>query len=260
MAKKNKKKNKNKVSGTAVSNPAVKSAILALKEGDSAEKQNDLTKALLKAKFLVPCNIEPQDENTVAMKLFMMNSDDGKSFFPLFTDQKEADNFVNEETTQYIIRTIKDYESIFNDPNNKAEGLVINPGADSIVVNKEMALMIASGKVPLLRERPKESRGPVQYVEPAVYPTKLANKVYDVASTLPNISRIWLKEKHDGFESCIALFVESDNKDRKVISTLNQELEEVRGELLVETDFITDKILKEVIGDAIPLYDRELEL
>lgn len=260
MAKKNKKKNQNKVVGTAVSNPAVKNAIQALKEGDSAEKQNNLSKALLKAKFLVPCNIEQQDENTMSMKLFMMNTNEGKSFFPLFTDQKEADKFAKEEKPQYIIRSIKDYESIFNDPNNTAEGLVVNPGEDSIVVNKELALMIASGRIPLLREKSAQSRGPATYVEPAVYPTKLANQVYDIAATLPNISRIWLKEKHDGVESCISLFVEADDKDRKVLSTINQGLEEARGELLVEVDFITEKILKDIIGDAIPLYDRELEL
>lgn len=260
MAKKNKKKVKNKVAGTAVSNPAVKNAILALKEGDSPEKQNALSMALLKAKFLVPCNIETEDDNRVAMKLFMMNTDDGKAFFPLFTDQKEADKFAKDATPQYIIRTIKDYESIFNDPNNNAVGLVINPGEDSIVVNKDLALMIASGRVPLAREKKAPSRGPAQYVEPAVYPTKIANRVYDCAAEIKEISRIWLKEKHDGIDSCIALFVEADSKDRKILTSLNQGIEEVRGETIIETEFITDKILNEVIGDAVALYDRELEL
>ncbi len=260
MAKKNKKKNQNKVAGTAVSNPAVKSAIQALKEGDSPEKQNNLSLALLKAKFLAPCSIDKEDENTIAMKMFMINTNEGKSYFPLFTDQKEADKSAGEEKPQYVIRMIKDYEQILNDPNNSAEGLVINPGEDSIVVNKDLALLIASGRIPLAREKKENVRGAVAYMEPAVYPTKLANKVYDSAVEIPTISRIWLKEKHDGIDTYVALFVEADNKDRKVLTDLNKALEEVRGEMNIEIDFITDKIMNDVIGDAIALYDRELEL
>lgn len=261
MAKK-KKKNKNKVSGTSVSNPAVKSAMQALKEGSTPEKQNALTLALYKAKLLAPGKVEPQADGAMNINLLILNTNDGHSYFPLFTDQMEANKapHFGHEDVNYIIRQIKDYQQIFEDPANTAEGIVINPGEESVIVNRETIQSIASGNLPLMQVAQKASSGPTRYVEPAVYPTKMVNAIYDACVDIKEISRVWLKEKQTPGNSWMAFFVEADTKDRKILAKLNEVGSQFAQEDGIEIDFITDKIMKEVIVDAVALYDRELEL
>ncbi|MBR2067775.1 MAG: SseB family protein, partial [Solobacterium sp.] len=133
MSKKKKQKNKvSKVSGTSVSNPALKKAMLDLKEGSTPEKQNALSMALVKAKFLVPCKVEEVQPGIAAVKYMMMNTNEGAAYFPIFTDQKEADRFAGGEVQpQFIVRTLKDYAEMLEKQENVA-GLVVNPGEDSL--------------------------------------------------------------------------------------------------------------------------------
>ena len=260
---KKKKKKTNKVQGTSISNPAVKQAMANLKESSSPANQNALTISLAKGKFLAPCATKIDENGNTNATFFLLNTEDGKALFPIFTDQMEANNFAYKQEDgsdpTFIIRTIKDYAELFDDPNNPVSGLVLNPGKDSLIITKEMVQQFKDGRIPLLNEAPREV-GPTRYVEPAVYPTRMANSVYDYCATQPEISRVWLKEKFSGGDNAISFFVEADGKDRKLLAGISQAALAAQPELNVEVDFITDKIMKEVIEDAVALYDRVLEL
>ena len=52
-------------------------------------------------------------------------------------------NFGKDVHPKQVVRHAKDYEVLFEAPNTKAEGLIINPGKDNIVIPKMMVAHIA---------------------------------------------------------------------------------------------------------------------
>ena len=151
-----------------------------------AEKVRTLvSEELKKAQLLSPCDFDVQfqqeqngtiqNANPSQIKFFLVNTNDGKTFFPVFTSIENAKlmNFGKNVQPKQVVRHVKDYEVLFEAPNTKAEGLIINPGKDNIVIPKMMVAHIA-GKTAAPKTVTPPSPAPlnVQYVEPTVYPNK----------------------------------------------------------------------------------------
>lgn len=281
-----KTKKKKKVTNSAsqqvkvapVSNPILKSAIEDLKSGNSPEKQQALQNGLRRARLLAPCgfdvelkpgpdgrlpNIKPSQ-----VRFYLINTNDGKVFFPAFTDLEEAGKFKvsgdRDPKTQNIVRTVIDYDNMLKDPNNKAEGVVINPGSDNIVIPKQL-IGILSGRIKPVQQAPASPLGgmaPVNavYSEPAVYPTRMVNAVYDHCAENKAISRVWLKQKLAAGQLSFFLVVEADSHDQAILDGITETAVPLAKDVPVETVFTSDELMKKVIGEAFAFYDRELEL
>ncbi|MCR4951155.1 MAG: enhanced serine sensitivity protein SseB [Solobacterium sp.] len=269
------KKKKKKTAGTPapsgpVSNPALKEAMAALKEGNSPEKQKALQEALKEARLLAPCAVDgpvPEDGRPVSVRtnkvrFFLINTNDGKVFFPAFTDPEESTKFsaASAEKPALMVQTIKDYDRMMQDPKGPAQGVIINPGSDSLVIPPSLAALI-SGRIPV-PVTPVPSQAPVNavYSEPAVYPTKMVNVLYDWCCEKPAISRVWLKQKMVGIQMSFFLGVEADTKDPALLQEMIEVCVPHAKDIPVEPEFVTEHLMKNVIREANPLYDRELEL
>ncbi len=279
MAKKKKKKNKADAAGTVsgpVSNPKLKEAIAALKEGNSPEKQLALQAALKEARLLAPCAVDgpkpedgkPVSVNPSSVRFFLINTNDGKVFFPAFTDPEEANKFRGAKDTgaqAMMVQTIANYDRMLSDPKGPAQGIVINPGSDSLVITPALAALI-SGRLQAPAEAGKAAPAPANapvnavYSEPAVYPTRMVNTLYDWCCEKPEISRVWLKQKRTGMELAFALFVEADTKDEALLAEMTEVCTPHAKEVPVECVYVTDHLKENVIKESVALYDRELEL
>jgi len=261
-----------------VQNDKLKEVIQDLKKGSTPERQQALMNALKNARLLSPVDFDVQLKPDTKGRLprvkpseirfFMLNTNDGKMFFPVFTDFEESTKFKietkNGEAPKNVVRTVKDYDRMLSADDNRADGIVINPGSDNIVIPK-MSLGLLSGRI---KPAPRQEAKPVQitkpvpatYGEPAVYPTRMVNAVYDHCTTNENISRVWLKEKKTGPESCFLFLVEMDRKDQAVLDGIKEVAEGFVKETPVEVDIYTQKAEEEIIKGAVALYDRVLEL
>ncbi|MBE6129158.1 MAG: enhanced serine sensitivity protein SseB [Erysipelotrichaceae bacterium] len=259
-----------------VSNPALKGAIEALKSGNSPEKQLALQNSLKKARLLAPVGFDvemkPGPDGRLPeikpnqIRFYLINTNEGKVFFPAFTDLEEAAKFKvageNDPKVQNIIRTIIDYDNMLKDPNGKAEGVVINPGSDNIVIPKQLA-GILSGRI-----KPVQQAGaPVNlaaanatYSEPAVYPTRMDNDVYDHCAEDTSTSRVWLKQKMMAGALSFFLVVEADKNDQAILDGILEAALPLAKDVPVEAVFVNDELMAKVIGEAFAFYDRELEL
>ncbi len=259
-----------------VSNPALKSAIEALKSGNSPEKQQALQNSLKKARLLAPVGFDvemkPGPDGRLPeikpnqIRFYLINTNEGKVFFPAFTDLEEAAKFKvageNDPKVQNVIRTIVDYDNMLSDPNGKAEGVVINPGTDNIVIPKQLA-GILSGRIKPVQQ----AAAPVNlaaanatYSEPAVYPTRMINAIYDHCAEDSAISRVWLKQKMMAGALSFFLVVEADKKDQSILDGILETALPLAKDVPVEAVFANDELMEKVIGEAFAFYDRELEL
>lgn len=256
-----------------IQNPGLEKVITDLKEGSTNEKQMRLTSELKKAKLLSPCDfdveIKPEQVGTIQsanpsqIKFYLINTNDGKTFFPVFTNIENTKkvNFGKDVKPKQVVREIKDYDALLKDPNGKAEGVIINPGVDNIVIPKTMISLIA-GTLQAPKPVAPKNVAPlnVRYMEPTVYPTKMAMHVYDRAEETKEIEKVWLKQKVVGNSGSFIFVVESKNHEEHILNEIREVAIPNAKNVPIEVVFADGKILKDVVKDSTPLYDRNLDL
>ena len=253
-----------------VTNPEVKKAINNLKLGSTPEKQEALSNALKKARLLAPCNfdveLKPNHKgvlptvNPTQIKFFLINTNDGKAFFPAFTDVEESTKFKvagdKDDMPKNIVRTIQEYDVLLSDPNSKVQGVIINPGSDNIVIPKALIALLV-GRVKPKSVQPTAPMN-VTYSEPNVYPTRLVNAVYDYCETNDAVSRVWLKAKLYGPAMTFFLVVEAEKPEHDILIKIHDAAVPHAKDLPVEVVFINNELRKNVIKEAVAMYDRNI--
>lgn len=259
-----------------IENPELKKAIADLKEGSTPEKQKALMVNVGKAQLLSPCDfamdIQPDENGEVKnihpnqIKFYLINTKDGKTFFPVFTDIQEARKMnlkPDGKEPKYVVRKIADFDKLLIDPNNKANGVVINPGSDNIVFPKQL-IGVLSGRVKpqVTPQKTVVGGSPINvvYSEPAVYPTKMVNDIHDYCITEPSISRVWLKQKTAAGQISFLLAVEMEKQDQAILNKLIEVSIPNAKDIPVETVFYNDQVEKTIIKGAYALYDKEIDL
>ncbi|MBQ1324686.1 MAG: SseB family protein [Solobacterium sp.] len=265
---KNKNKNKKPVPAP-IRNPELKEALKVLKEERTRENEAAMFAEVKKAKLLAPVlfnvNVDAKNgrinlpENT-QIKFVLVNSNTGKSFFPVFTDLDEAKKLplAPNQHPQYVVRSLKDYERMIDDPNNKAEGIAINPMSDNIILPNPLVKRLNSDE-PIIAPQAAPAPAAIRYTEPAIYPTAVVNAVYETARTMEDIDRVWMKGKLTGTEMSFVFFVAADKKDEDILAALKIAAEPLSKGIPVECTFVDDRIMETVIKDSVALYDREME-
>lgn len=259
-----------------IENKELKKVIEDLKTGSNAEKQKNLMNETVKAQLLSPCDfamdIKPdangliQNVHPNQIKFYLINTKDGKTFFPVFTDIQEARKMKFKQDgkePKYVVRKMVDFDKLLQDPNNKAAGVVINPGSDNIVFPKQLIGVLAGRIKPVPNAKktmPGGSPINVVYSEPAVYPTKMVNDIHDFCLTEPSISRVWLKQKTAAGQVSFFLAVEMDPQDQVVLNKVVEVAIPNAKDIPVETAFYNENIEKTIIKGSYALYDKEIDL
>lgn len=280
MAKKDKKKKK-KSSGSAevqltdpktVENPELKELLKEAGTSNTPEVQMKLAAALRNAKLLVPAKVETVNLQAGTMKavpvrrvnVFLLNTPDGKSFLPAFTDLEEMEkSFKTEDGAEPQIYTLKRADDFLRKGGDRFGGMILNPGEKGhLVFPKESISVLAGTAVPapqpaMVPPTPTAPSIPVSYGEPAVYPTRMDNAVYAYCQDHKEIARVWLKEKRPMHS--IILVVESDAKEQKYLDEIIETAMPHAKDGIVEAVWYDDKAEEEIVQGAFAMYDREIE-
>lgn len=257
-----------------IRNPELDRVIQEMKESSPAAKQDELVAALKTAKLLSPCDFDvdigQQKDGTVRnahpsqIKFYLLNTNDGKTLFPVFTDFERSKKvqFGKDIVPKLVVRATKDFDQLLAD-NQKAAGIVINPGTDNVVIPRNLVGVVAGRLTP---PKPVNQANPVpapfviHYSEPSVYPTRAVNAVYERCVQEQEISRVWLKQKTAGPASALVFFVEADKTEERILNAVREVAVPLMKDVPVEAVFVNEKLMKDVIKESVPLYDRELEL
>ena len=254
-----------------IENKMLEEAIHALKEGSTPEKQARLSEELRKARLISPCSFEitPDEDGTPRMhadqvKFFLLNTNDGKTFFPAFTSIEETKKLsFGTEQPKDLVRNIRDYGNMLNGKNNNVQGVIINPGSDNIVIPKNLVLLLAGLIEPPKRPaapRPPMNNAVASYSEPHVYPTKMVTALYDLCKEDERISRVWLKQRTAGLSVSFALIVEADEHDEEIFAKMTSVAEPLSKNIPLDFVWYDEKAEKTIVKDGVAFYDRCLEL
>lgn len=255
-----------------IQNDELKKAIEDLKKDNSQPKQIAMFEQLRNANLLVPAifNVDLATDKVgklqvptgTQIKFILVNSNDGKVFFPAFTDIEEAQKMPLNQNgkIQYIVRTLKDFQPMLEDANNAAEGMVINPSGASIVIPTGLVKQLNAAPVKQSEKADIPIPAQVRFSEPTLYPTALVNAVHDACETKENILRVWLKSMIAGPVVSFALIIEMDIVKQEVLEEIKQVALPLSKGLPVVTIALDEELKKNVIQESFPLYDKELGL
>ncbi|NCB34091.1 MAG: hypothetical protein EOM64_09505 [Erysipelotrichia bacterium] len=264
--------------GAPITNDALKKAIDSVKENGTKENQNRMFDEIRKASLLVPVlfssEFKPDGKGRITMpkgtqiKFILVNTVAGKSFFPVFTDMEEAKKLKISQSgnLQYVVKHIAEYETILNDPNNHAEGMVINPMSQNIVFPKQLVQTLNHIDQAVRQEKSALSAGQipagvqVKFTEPTIYPTALVNAVHDWCQDKDMVKRVWLKAMIAGSVMSFALIVDTDDKSSEFLNTVREIAVPHAKEIPVVALLYTEQLEKTAVQNSFPLYDKELGL
>jgi hypothetical protein len=131
-------------------NDDLKKAIKKIHEEYNQENETNFLEELKNASFLAPADIQIEgdlkeqiekdgtvtlDQNT-PMNFMLISAEDGKNFFPAFTDEEElAKDQVKQNA---IILKLENYLDMLSKNTEDIQGIAINPFGEAIVIPREM--------------------------------------------------------------------------------------------------------------------------
>ena len=269
MAKKqNKQPVIKRINAAEVRNDSLKEAMETLRTTRTRDNEIRMFEELQKAMFLVPVRFENGQGNLKA-HFIMVSTPDRKNFFPVFTDAQEAEklSLPEGEKREFLGRTLKEFEPIFADTRGQAAGIVVNPFTSNILLQRDLISKLNTQKASAVGGAPVNAKKgevpqelPVRFDEPRVYPTALVNAVYEACRSIPEISRVWYKQMMIGPNVNHGLIVETDKFTQELGEALKAAAEPCAKGVPVQVLKLTPELDKNVIKDAVALYDQLLEV
>ena len=132
-----------------VENEKLRNIISKLHEEYTLETEEEFFKELPNATFLAPVEIQIEgnlkdnitEEGTITLdkdtpiNFMLISSEDGKNFFPAFTDEEEL---AKDEIKQHaIMLKLSNYAEMIEKNPSEVGGIVVNPFGEVVVVPKE---------------------------------------------------------------------------------------------------------------------------
>ena len=139
-----------------VENPDFVSALDAYRAEPNAQTEAEFLRRIRTAHFLAPVDIappidsEPKPDGSVVLekdthiRFFLISSQDGKNYFPAFTDW----GALREWSSQPPRRTLDDYSAMLRQDEN-ADGVAINPFGQNLVLSPKALAWINGEAVPI---------------------------------------------------------------------------------------------------------------
>ena len=180
-----------------ISNPALSAALELLHTQNTPEHQNKvLDEIVMRAQFLAPVVLPEQDDGaqTDAIQFQLIAAQDGRTFFPAFTDWGELRKLCGISQQKTVMLTFDNFAAMLAS-NPQTAGFVVNPLGRSLTLERDFVAHLA--------KRKQESAGyshqtirkdtKVVFTDPKEYPQALVDAVRLAAAPLAEINKLYLR-------------------------------------------------------------------
>ena len=260
----------------AITNPELVEALKALHQENTPQNQNRVLELVLnRAVFLTPAVVtpapqQPGQENSprkqATIQFQLINTKDGRPFFPAFTDLDELRKLSGQKPVQSVVLRFDDYVSLV-ERNEKACGLVVNPLGLSLTLDRKTLNTLAARKKELAQQRQQQAAYSQETVEkdtqvmvgdPDEVPREMLDAVSQMAQSRADIRRLWLRQmvRQDGVQSYI-IVVDHTGKQNEVFEAVAQAARPHFGKLPVDMIPYGTSFAEAATEGAEPFFRRE---
>lgn len=209
-----------------ISNPGLVQALALLHAQNTPEHQNQvLHETVSCATFLAPVVLPDQSTqgDTDAIQFRLINAQDGRSFFPAFTDWNELRKFTGPAVQKTVALTFDHYAAMLAS-NPKMAGFVVNPMGQSLTLDRELVAKLAAQKQQRAgyTHQMLEKDTKIVLGEAKDCPQALLDAVRLAARDLPQVKRLFLRlmSRADQPQSSYLIVVDHSGDRDQVLSTI----------------------------------------
>lgn len=197
-------------------NPELKKAIVVFESENSPQHLNDVMNELVKSPLLVPAMFDlngapvpkPGPDGRIQLpkntkiNLVMVNTKEGKPYHLAFSDWDSANEWQkNAAKGAYRQIMLMSFDGIINvlQKNEKACGLVINPGKHTLQLQRELLLSVKKQKDAMDRLKKAQEAAQIHpgdkvtIVEPTILADELLDPICEVLASAPGVGSAYLQ-------------------------------------------------------------------
>lgn len=226
-------------------NPELRKAIVALGKENTPQHLNTVIGELVKSPLLVPAVFDlngapapkPSPDGRIQLpkntkiSLVLINTKDGKAYHLAFSDWDAVHEWQrNGDNKKYQQIMLMSFDSILGilEKNDTASGLVVNPGAHSLRLERPLLLSVKKQKEAM--EKLKKAREAAQIhpgdkvtiVEPTVLADEMLDPICKVLATAPGVGSAYLQIMIINETRKAYLLVLDGPKDNKLFAAVAQ--------------------------------------
>jgi hypothetical protein len=180
-----------------IENPTLLRALDQLHKCNTPENQNTvLDEVMMRAHFLAPVEIAPgKDTNSEDVVQFqLISSQDGRNFFPAFTDWNELRKLCGPKDQKTVVLTFDDYAAMLAG-DGRAAGFVVNPLGTPLTLDRDFVAFLAKQK----QEKAGYSHQTISkntkvlLSDPEDYPQELVDALRLAVAPLSVVDKLYLR-------------------------------------------------------------------
>ena len=232
-----------------VFNPKIKETIAAFKAENSPKNLNDILNELVRSPLLAPAVFDLQGQpapkpgpdgrvqlpKDTKISLMMVTSPEGKHYYLGFSDWDAAHEWQAKQAKaaqQIVLLRFDDYANMIAKKNEAACGLVINPGDNSLRLERPLIESVKKQKDEVAhkiadavaqREAHRIHPGDtVTLVEPSILPDAMVDPICEILAGAPGVGSAYLSVMIVNGEARSYLLVLDGPKDDKLFAAVAQ--------------------------------------
>ena len=180
-----------------IENPTLLKALSQLHQNNTPENQNQvLDEIVMRAHFLAPIELAPATEGSTedVVQFQLISSQDGRAFFPAFTDWTELRKLCGPKDQKTVVLTFDDYASMLAS-DSRAAGFVINPLGTPLTLERDFVSFLAKQK----QEKSGYSRQTISkntkvlLSTPQDYPQELLDALCLAVAPIKEVDKLFLR-------------------------------------------------------------------
>jgi len=206
-----------------IQNRPLVAAIRELKQKQTRTTEQTLISELKQARFLAPVEISPQPNEMgggsvtftkgTQIRFVLFSLEDGTSVLPAFTDWEEFYLWSTDTQAQAIVATLEDYSAMIVKNDEGAQGLVINPYGESLLLSRETLSQIEGNAIAYTVETDTEAF----LGEPKKYPSAMVEAIAEHLKLQPSVKKAYLRLMVKEGEQSYLIVVDFENTAKEAL-------------------------------------------
>lgn len=226
-----------------------------------AAVMNDIAQELvMNARFLSVVRMQAGKDNKAQIAFALLNDGSGKTYYPLFTDVGELTKWkpATEEGSKIMLLEFDNYARMIVEKNG-ADGIVINPFGDNLIVDKETVSRWWDKKQIIKKgftQHVIPDGAEASFSVPDPFPMDLSNALCDAAREHKEIRRLWIRQmEQDGQTSFLAV-IDGDNLPGSVITAIGSAVKPLLKsyDMQLNIVFAGSDLGKRAVENVMPVY------
>lgn len=249
---------------TSITNPALVQGLELLHTENTPAHQNRvLDEVVMRARFLSPVVLpdHPQEKNSDAIQFQLISTQDGRAFFPAFTDLGELRKFSGPRIQNTVVLTFDNYAAMLAS-NPKVAGFVVNPMDRPLTLERDFVAHLARRKQEQAgySHQTIEKDAKVVLGEAKDCPQALLDAVRLAAGNTPDIHRLFLRlmSRSGQTQPSYLIVVDHSGEQSAVFQTIadaaRPHLENRRVDMVPYQSELGQAAAK----DAVPFFSRHI--